>query len=237
MAGSRAAAVRFACIVLGGVPVVAGPGDEIAAGAGGHGHLRASHADREQVIGTLKAAFVQGRFTKDEFDQRVSQAFASRTYAELAAVTADLPAGLAAARPPAPARGSVNKKKKAAAALSCATLAYAALMAALPPIPDESPLKYPSLLVMFALFGAITTGWLALLHAWLDERAGRKSAHGLPPGGSSTASRRPAPAGPDRQIPPAPDRPRHTAEAAPIRRALLPGSRPQVTTGYLTHPA
>jgi len=39
---------------------MAGPGDEIAAGAGGRGHPRASHADREQVIGTLKAAFVQG---------------------------------------------------------------------------------------------------------------------------------------------------------------------------------
>ena len=73
---------------------MAGPGDEIAAGAGGRGHLRASHADREQVIDTLKAAFVQGRLDKDEFDLRVGQAFASRTYAELAAVTADIPAGL-----------------------------------------------------------------------------------------------------------------------------------------------
>jgi hypothetical protein len=35
-----------------------GPEDEIAATAGGsRGHLRASHTDREQVIGTLKAAF------------------------------------------------------------------------------------------------------------------------------------------------------------------------------------
>jgi len=83
---------------------VAGPGDEIAAGAGDRGHLRASHADREQVIGTLKAAFVQGRLDKDEFDQRVGQTFASRTYAELAAVTADIPAGLTTAQPPAPAR-------------------------------------------------------------------------------------------------------------------------------------
>src|SRR6516165_7757729 len=79
------------------VSVMAGPGDGIAAGAGGRGHLRASHADREQVIGTLKAGFVQGRLAKDEFDLRVGQTFASRTYAELAAVTADLPAGLTAA--------------------------------------------------------------------------------------------------------------------------------------------
>ena len=50
---------------------MAGPGDERAARAGGRGHLRASHADREQVIGTLKAAFVQGMLGKDEFDLRV----------------------------------------------------------------------------------------------------------------------------------------------------------------------
>ena len=75
-----------------------GPGDEKA--AAGRGHLRASHADREQVIGTLKAAFVQGRLTKDELDVRVGQTLAARTYADLAVLTADIPAGLAAAQPP-----------------------------------------------------------------------------------------------------------------------------------------
>ena len=40
----------------------------------------------------LKSAFVQGRLTKGEFDLRVGQAFAARTYAELADVTADIPA-------------------------------------------------------------------------------------------------------------------------------------------------
>jgi hypothetical protein len=47
----------------------------------------------------LKAAFVQGRLTKDELDARAGQAFAARTYAELAAITADLPAGLIAPPP------------------------------------------------------------------------------------------------------------------------------------------
>ena len=79
--------------------MTSGPGDEMAAGAAGRGRLRASHADREQVIGTLKAAFVQGRLTKDELDARVGQTLASRTYADLAAVTADLPAGLARTQP------------------------------------------------------------------------------------------------------------------------------------------
>jgi hypothetical protein len=45
---------------------VAGPGDETAAGVAGHGRMRASHADREQVIEALKVAFVDGRLTKDE---------------------------------------------------------------------------------------------------------------------------------------------------------------------------
>jgi hypothetical protein len=81
-----------------------GPGDEITAGVGGRGHLRASRADREQVIDTLKAAFVQGRLDKDEFDLRVGQTFAARTDAQLAVITADLPAGLTTAKPPQAAR-------------------------------------------------------------------------------------------------------------------------------------
>ena len=66
----------------------------------GRGHLRACHADREQVIGVLKAAFVQGRLGRDELTARVGQALAARTYADLATLTADLAAGLAAAAPP-----------------------------------------------------------------------------------------------------------------------------------------
>jgi DNA-binding PadR family transcriptional regulator len=60
---------------------------------------RASDADREHVIDLLKAAFVQGRLTSDELDARVGQALASRSYAGLAALTADIPAGPAGARP------------------------------------------------------------------------------------------------------------------------------------------
>lgn len=73
-----------------------GPGDGITAG---RGHLLAADADRERAVGTLKIAFVQGRLTKDELEVRAGQAFSSRTYADLAAVTADLPTGLTAAPP------------------------------------------------------------------------------------------------------------------------------------------
>jgi hypothetical protein len=42
------------------------PGDDLE--AAGRDRLRASHAGREQAIGTLTAGFVQGRLTKDEMD-------------------------------------------------------------------------------------------------------------------------------------------------------------------------
>jgi hypothetical protein len=78
--------------------VSTGPDDLAAAGGG---HLRASHADREHVIIVLKNAFVQGRLTKDEFDHRVGQVLVSRTYAELAALTAEIPIESPTAAPPA----------------------------------------------------------------------------------------------------------------------------------------
>ena len=54
--------------------------------------LRVGHADREQVIETLKTAFVHGRLTKTEFDMRAGQALSAATYADLSALTADFPA-------------------------------------------------------------------------------------------------------------------------------------------------
>ena len=69
--------------------------------AAGRGHLRAARADRERVLDVLKTAFVQERLDQDELDARVGQALTARTYAELAALTADIPADPAAAGPPA----------------------------------------------------------------------------------------------------------------------------------------
>jgi hypothetical protein len=101
-------------------PVTTGPADEKAALPG---RLRASHPDREHVISVLKTAFVQGRLDKDEFDSRVGQALASRTHAELAAITADIPVvpiGVRSARPVLGVKSGVGVT--AAAALLGATL-------------------------------------------------------------------------------------------------------------------
>ena len=104
--------------------MAAGRGD---APEAGRGRPRASHADREQVIGTLKAAFVQGMLAKDEFDQRVDQALAARTHAELATLTADIPAGIPATQPP---RTPAQIPGKAAKAAICVSLALALLTVA-----------------------------------------------------------------------------------------------------------
>ena len=108
--------------------MTAGPGEPGAAGAMGCGRLRASDADREQAIDSIKAAFVQGRLTKDQLATRAGQALVSRTYAELAAVTEGLPAPPAGVRPlPVPAQGRVRKpvNKKLAACGACVIISPA----------------------------------------------------------------------------------------------------------------
>jgi hypothetical protein len=120
--------------------VITGPEE---GAARGQGSLRASHADREQVIDTLKTAFADGRLDKDELDDRVGQTLAARTYAELAVVTADIPAG--PARAPAPrraARPPVNRE-----AVKWGLVAAGAMI--------------PPAMFVTALFGALTP--LALL--------------------------------------------------------------------------
>jgi len=87
---------------------MAGPGDEMLTGAVGQNRLRASHADREQVIAALKDAFVQGRLAKGEFDLRVGKALAS--YAELDALTADIPTTLTEAQSAEPDRESHTRR-------------------------------------------------------------------------------------------------------------------------------
>jgi hypothetical protein len=103
MAVRRQRRYAFAGISSGDAPDDNRTGDEVEA-AGGLGDLRASQADRERVIDTVKAAFVRGQLTLGGLEARVDQALAARTYAELSAVIDSIPAGSDLARPPKPAR-------------------------------------------------------------------------------------------------------------------------------------
>jgi len=169
-------------VVIAGGNSMAGLEHEMAAGRG-RGRLRASDADRERVIDTLKAAYVYGLVTKDEFDARVSQTFGARTYAELAVITADIPAGLAPAPPPlrpAPARASapvaatVTTGDRAIMATAIvAGLAWVAAVFAGPVLPLAGPL---------ALSGTVSAlVSLLLLGIQMRSRRTRRPGGQLPP--------------------------------------------------------
>jgi hypothetical protein len=150
---------------------MAGPRDEMATGVAGHGQMRASHADRDQVIDVLKAAFVQGRLAKDEFDLRVGQALVSRTGAELAALTADMPAGLTAARPPR--FPSSKKVVKTIAFVTAAAMSLFVLPFVVQVLTDGGPPPAQTvtfLVVMFTVFCMPLAA--VLLRAWLGKRRG-----------------------------------------------------------------
>ena len=128
------------------------PGVPAAAAAG----LRAARADRERVIDLLKAAFVQGRLARDEFDERVGQALASRTYGELAAVTADIPAELVGAlprRPPVRAQRQISFNSAITGGACMAALVNVGLMAVL----LSSSFVAVVLFVVFTIIGTIVT--------------------------------------------------------------------------------
>jgi hypothetical protein len=166
-----------------------------------HGRLRASHADREQVVDLLKAAFVQGRLTQDELDGRIGQALAARTYAELAVLTADLPAeperAPTAPLAPAPARAgtqnrSVNRAvKSGAGAIAAVIVVLSGTVLAL---------GQPAAAVLLALFvtvlAGVATAFVSALIAValkVESRRRDRPRRRLPPGTASGAGGQAAP--------------------------------------------
>lgn len=134
--------------------MLAGPWHPMRAGMTGDGHVLASDADREQVIDALKSAFEYGLLGREDLYKRAGQVLEARTYAELIALTADIPAGLIAAQAPTttpgPSRRPVNKK----------VVAWAVSLLVLGPAVGAAFLTfYGGFVVMFvlALIGATAT--------------------------------------------------------------------------------
>ncbi len=158
--------------------------------AGALGQLRTSHAEREQAIDVLKAAFVQGRLTKDEFDLRVGQVLVSRTYADLDALTAGVADWVTSAEPCAElARepGRVLSFKMAArvgavgASLSMASAAVAVMQS------SGAPAIAGVLVVgLTGLFVAGLLTALLMFLSWLMRRSQSGSAPMLPCRGSGS---------------------------------------------------
>jgi hypothetical protein len=57
--------------------------------------IRASDADRERVVEILRQHTAEGRITADEFEERMTAAYAAKTVGALAELTTDLPVDLA----------------------------------------------------------------------------------------------------------------------------------------------
>jgi hypothetical protein len=55
--------------------------------------MRASDADRDQVLAVLSENYQAGRLTSDELEDRTGRALSARTLDDLDALTADLPSG------------------------------------------------------------------------------------------------------------------------------------------------
>jgi hypothetical protein len=179
------AALGFSCVVQAWeVPVMTGPDN---GGLAGRGHLRAAQADREQAITVLKTAYAQGRLTKDELEARAGQAFASRTYAELAALTADIPADLPTASPaaaspaatgsdaawPRPSTPARTMAKAARRSGVCLLVAVALV--------EGAYLAGNFLLIVAAFFALIAASGFfgyGILDAWQERRSHAQ----LPPG-------------------------------------------------------
>jgi hypothetical protein len=166
---------------------MSGSGDEMATGS--RSPMLASDADREQVVDTLKAAFVQGRLTKDEFDLRVGQVFTSRTYADLDLLTADIP-GTTKVRPQEPARNP-NRKFIARATV---TIAGAGMVAA----EAVGLIVHHPVAGLFAgvfagaLAAALMSGLLTFLSWVLDKSSGKRPSRGALTEGTGTRPAAPA---------------------------------------------
>ena len=188
------------------------PGDEIAARASGDSRLIRSQADREQVLDTLKAAFVQGQLAKDEFDQRVGQMLAA--YAELDALTADIPAGPPETRLSESEREAHNRRviQRGTAAGAGASMAAAALMVV---VAGGSPVIGLIVVpVVGSVVAVLLAGLLTLLSWVLEKGSSRQPSQGPPLDPNGKAAQRLASAHLANPPPQTGHDPRHTAEAA-----------------------
>ena len=157
-----------------------GPGNEMPERAAGGGHFRASQADRERAIEVLKTAFVEEQLTKEAFDLRVDRALASRTYAELAAVTSDLHVSPAAVRPaavrpaaPDPVSTPARTLAKAARRSGVCMLAAFAIVGVASLTPGENQMAI--FLAFFSVVAAViaASGLLGygVIDAWQEHRS------------------------------------------------------------------
>ncbi len=170
--------------------------------------MRVSRADRERTVDVLKVAFVHERLTEDELDDRVGRALAARTYADLDALTADIPAGPDLAPSPgsvaAPVRrpGSQARNRSAVRAVKIGASGVAAVTVAtsVPVGVLINPAAAVFVAVLFSFLAAVAAGLVGSVIAAavkLESRQRNHSRGNTPPrprSGTSGQGNRLAPA-------------------------------------------
>ena len=139
----------------------------------GYGNMRTSTADRERAVDVLKAAFAEGRLDQAEYADRVGQVYTSRTYAELAALTSDLPVGPlgnmppVAYLPPVPYQAMLAPPMSLPPAMPAPGVPYYPMMPAPPafPVPQDTPRTNGMAIAafVFSLGTVVTDGYTAPL--------------------------------------------------------------------------
>ena len=127
------------------------------------GTLRASDEDRERIIERLHAAATEGRIAAEELEHRVSAALKARTYGELDATVADLPA-------PRSRAGRAPAQRRSAAGWALTTVRHNPMLLVL---------AIPLLAVTAAMLLAVTILWAVLMVVVLT--LGGRSRIGSPP--------------------------------------------------------
>ncbi len=88
--------------------------------------IRVGDTEREAIVNELREHFATGRLTQEEFNERVDQAFAAKTRADLKAVMQDLPS----VRTPVPAPSADSGRDRSGPRAGHRFGAFAAVMTA-----------------------------------------------------------------------------------------------------------
>ena len=114
---------------------------------------------------------------KDEFDLRVGRVLASRTYADLDALTADIPAALLRPQLPEPARETVSAparesaERKIVKAWAGATVVLPSVAVGVALLKSGTDLAYIAIaMALFACVVAVPVSGLLMLHSWIEKR-------------------------------------------------------------------
>ena len=185
--------------------MVTEPGNEMAADAVGGDRLPVC---REQVTRALEAALAQGRLTEDEYSERMGQASASRSRAELAALTADLPVG----RMDAPARPPTARDVRIGVSVSIAAATVAAAILLWQPGNGLAFIAFLIAAVTLLVAPIITVG--IMVDVWRQKRSGGQLPPWPDPGAGGTPPPRPSAAALAEPLPPSDRGQQHVSEAA-----------------------